>query len=158
MNLIFVSRLLSSSYIVSFNSKVVIKWDGCVIATGDFMNGLFLIFPVANDKFKPIESTYLWHFWLSHISPDRIKSLSNYEPFDLVNMEAYLPCISCLVRKMTNIQFPKKAKRAEYKLELVHSDVCGPINIATRGYIYYLMTHKFEFFEKYTQFRIEVEK
>ena len=58
-------------------------------------------------------------------------------------------------------------------LELIHSDVCGPINIRARGgYQYfitftddysrygylYLLHHKSEAFEKFKQFRAEVEK
>ena len=58
-------------------------------------------------------------------------------------------------------------------LEFVHIDVCGPINIRTRGgfeyfitftdghsrYGYvYLMQHKSEAFEKFKEFRAEVEK
>ena len=58
-------------------------------------------------------------------------------------------------------------------LELIHSDVCGPINIRARGghqyfitctddysrYGYlYLLHHKSEAFEKFKEFRAEVEK
>ena len=58
-------------------------------------------------------------------------------------------------------------------LELIHSDVCGPINIRARGgYQYfitftddysrygylYLLHHKSEAFEKFKEFRAEVEK
>ena len=57
-------------------------------------------------------------------------------------------------------------------LELVHSDVCGPMSTQARGgYEYfitfiddysrfgyvYLMKQKFEAFEKYKQFKAEVE-
>ena len=78
----------------------------------------------------------------------------------------------CLEGKMTKRPFPAKGNRTNVLLELVHTDVCGSINIRVRGgfeyfitfindhsrYGYmYLMQHKFEAFEKFKVFRAEVE-
>ena len=64
-------------------------------------------------------------------------------------------------------------QRAKEVLELVHTDVCGPFKIEARGgYSYfitftddlsrygylYLMKHKHESFEKFKEFKAEVEK
>ena len=80
---------------------------------------------------------------------------------------------SCLERKMTKRPFPTKGNRTNALLELVHTDVCGPINIReTGGYEYfitfiddhsryeyvYLMQHKSEAFEMFKEFRDEVER
>ena len=74
---------------------------------------------------------------------------------------------------MTKTPFSGKGARATKLLALVHSDVCGPIsNQARGGYEYfvtftddaqrygyvYLMRHKSETFEKFKEFRPEVEK
>ena len=74
---------------------------------------------------------------------------------------------------MTKRPFPAKGNRTNALLELVHTDVCGPINIRARGgYEYfitstddhsrygyvYLMQHKSEAFEKFKEFRAEVKK
>ena len=82
-------------------------------------------------------------------------------------------CESCLDGKMTKRPFPAKGNRTNALLELVHTDVCGPINIRSRGgYEYfitfiddhsrygyvYLMQQKSEAFEKFKEFRVEVEK
>ena len=71
---------------------------------------------------------------------------------------------------MTKKPFPAKSNRTYALLELVHTDVCGPINIRARGgYEYfikftdthskygyvYLMQHKFESFEKFKEFRLK---
>ena len=63
--------------------------------------------------------------------------------------------------------------RATKILPLVHTDMCGPFDVQARsGYIYfitftdnflwygfvYLMHHKFEIFEKFKEFKYEVEK
>ena len=73
---------------------------------------------------------------------------------------------------MTKRPFNAKDRRAQDLLELVHSDVCGPMSIQARGgYEYfitftndyskfdyvYLMKRKSEIFEKFKEFRAEVE-
>ena len=71
---------------------------------------------------------------------------------------------SCLEGKMTKRSFNAKGNRAKDLLELVHSDVCGPMSVQARGgYEYfitftndhsrfgyvYLMKQKSETFEKF---------
>ena len=73
---------------------------------------------------------------------------------------------------MTKRPFNAKGRRAQDLLELVHSDVCGPMSIQARGgYEYfitftndysrlgymYLMNQKSKAFEKFKEFRAEVE-
>lgn len=73
---------------------------------------------------------------------------------------------------MTKRPFTGKGLRANQPLELVHSDVCEPINVKERGgYEYfvtfiddysrygyvYLMQHKSDTFEKFKEYRAEVE-
>ncbi|XP_024038280.1 uncharacterized protein LOC112097327 [Citrus clementina] len=74
--------------------------------------------------------------------------------------------------KMTKRPFSAKGVRATVPLELVHTDVCGPINVQARGgYEYfitftddysrygyvYLMRHKSEALEKFKEYRAETE-
>ncbi|KAK0594600.1 hypothetical protein LWI29_001701 [Acer saccharum] len=74
--------------------------------------------------------------------------------------------------KMTKRPFTGKGLRAKEPLELIHSDVCGPMNVKARGgYRYYvtfiddysrygyvyLMQRKSKTFEKFKEFRAEVE-
>jgi hypothetical protein len=69
----------------------------------------------------------------------------------------------CLMGKMTNTPFFGTMERATDLLEIIHTDVCGPMSVeACGGYHYvltftddlsryeyvYLMKHKFETFEK----------
>ena len=82
---------------------------------------------------------------------------------DSFDFESYETCESCLLGKMTKTPFSGHSERATDLLGLIHSDVCGPFNVAVRGgYRYfitftydfsrygyvYLMTHKSESFEK----------
>ena len=74
---------------------------------------------------------------------------------------------------MTKRPFSSKGNRASGLLELVYTDVCGPMNINAReGYRYfvtfiddysrygytYLLRSKSETFDKFKVFRAEVEK
>jgi hypothetical protein len=67
---------------------------------------------------------------------------------------------------MTKTPFIGFPERASDLLELIHTDVCGPMSMMTRGgftddlsrYGYvYLMKHKSETFEKFKEFQNEVE-
>jgi transposase InsO family protein len=50
-------------------------------------------------------------------------------------------CVSCLAGKQHRDSIPKQANwRASAKLELVHSDICGPINPQSNGGNMYFMT------------------
>ena len=77
--------------------------------------------------------------------------------------EPLLVCESCLKGKMTKRRFKAKGNRTAIQLELVHTNVCGPMNIQAKGgYEYfiifindysrygyiYLLRHKVEAFEK----------
>ena len=74
---------------------------------------------------------------------------------------------------MTKRSFSAKGFRAKEPLELVHSDVCGPLNVQARGgyeyfvtfiddysrYEYvYLMQRKFQTFGKFKEFLAEAER
>ena len=74
---------------------------------------------------------------------------------------------------MTKFPFMGKDEHVYRLLDLIHSNVCGPLSINSRGgFIYfitfiddhsrfrylYLMRYKFESFEKFREFRYEVKK
>ena len=49
-------------------------------------------------------------------------------------------CESCLEGKMTKSPFKAKGYRATKQLELVHTDVCGPMSVQARGGYEYFVT------------------
>ena len=91
------------------------------------------------------------------------------ESLDYESLDA---CEPCLMGKMTKTPFSRTMERATELLEIINTDVCGPMNIEARGgYRYfltftddlsrygyiYLMKHKSETFEKFKGFQSEVE-
>ena len=88
------------------------------------------------------------------------------------DFESYETCEACLLGKMTKTPFIGFPERASDLLELIHTDVCGPMSSIARGgfqyfitftndlsrYGYvYMMKHKSETFEKFKEFQREVE-
>ena len=80
-------------------------------------------------------ATYLWHCRLGHIGVKRMKKLHAdglWESFDA--------CEPCLMGKMTKTPFSGTMERATDLLEIIHTDVCGPMNIEARGRYHYFLT------------------
>ena len=119
----------------------------------------------------PIEEVNQVNFILESL----LKSFIPFQTNGLLNQleDNSLPtCESCLEGKMTKRSFAGKGLRAKVPLELVHSDLCGPMDIKARvGYKYfihfiddysryghvYLMHHKYGSLEKFKEYKAKVE-
>ena len=190
-NLISVSKLLEFNYSVSFYNKFVIIYrNGLNICLGMQENDLYVLRllipkPLLNTEMFKVEKpktkrqkisqnddTYLWHLRLGHINLDRLNRLVKSGHLNELKIGTLPVCESCLEGKITKRPFTGKWLRVKEPLELIHSDVCGPINVKARGgYEYfvtfiddysrygyvYLMQRKSETFEKFKEFRAEVE-
>ena len=66
---------------------------------------------------------------LGHINLNRISRLVKYEILDNLVLKPLPVYKSCIEGKMTKIPFSLKGNRPDDLLELVHTDVYGPINI-----------------------------
>jgi transposase InsO family protein len=88
------------------------------------------------------------------------------------DFESYETCEASLMGKMTKAPFIGFPEKVVDLLELVHTDVCGPMSMTARGRFQYLITftddfsrygyvflmkHKSETFEKFKEFQNEVE-
>lgn len=72
---------------------------------------------------------YQWHLCLGHISLDRIQRLVSDRPLSSLVREPLPACKFYLEGKITKIAFNAKGNRATKSLELIHSNVCGHMNI-----------------------------
>ena len=191
-NLISISMLHEQLFRVSFyNNEIVISRNGLDICHAKPENGLYVLrpdersinnselFKVAHpkpnkrQKVSHNDDTYLWHLRLGHINLDRINRLVKDGPLRELSVGTLPVCESCLEGKMTKRPFSAKGERSKEPLQLIHSDVCGPLNVQARGgYEYfvtfiddysrygyvYLMQKKSETFGKFKEFRAEAEK
>ncbi|GJT06836.1 retrotransposon protein, putative, ty1-copia subclass [Tanacetum coccineum] len=119
-----------------------------------------------------LDSTYLWHCRLAHISKKRIEKLQREGLLKSTDNESFDQCVSCLSGKMTRKSFPHRPERATDLLGIIHTDVCGPLrHVSKQGASYfitftddyshycyvYLLKHKHEVFETFKVFKNEVE-
>ena len=101
-----------------------------------------------------------------------IKKLHENGLLSSFDFESYETCEACLLGNMTKAPFTGIPERASDLLELMHTDVCGPMSSTTRGGFQYFITftddlsrygyvysmrHKSETFEKFKEFHNEVE-
>ena len=77
--------------------------------------------------------TYLWNFYVSHISLNRIKRLVKDGPLQTLSVGTFPTCESCIERMMTKRHFSVKGQKATKWVQLVHIDVYGPLKIQARG-------------------------
>ncbi|KAI3791230.1 hypothetical protein L2E82_04924 [Cichorium intybus] len=124
------------------------------------------------DSSSGVEKACLWHCRLGHINKKRIAQLQKdgvLESFDLKSNDV---CESCLLGKVTKSPFNGSFERDEGLLDIIHIDVRGPFRSTTKdgtrfyvtfiddfsryGYIY-LIKHKSDTFEKFKEFKNEVE-
>ena len=88
-------------------------------------------------KREDVNVTYLWYYRLDHINKSKINKLYKDNFFDSYDYESYGTCESCLMRKMTKTLFSRYEERVSDILDLVHTDVYGPISTQARdGYSY----------------------
>ena len=188
-NLTSATYLGKHGYCVILKDNVVIKNEKMFICSGNIVDGLYILIPdkhelynseLDNDshvkslkgKFPSTSDAYLWHLRLAHINSNRIQRLIKDGLLEPMDFDESPVCESCLEGKMTKRPFNAKGRRAQDLLELIHSNVCGPMSIQARGgYEYfitftndysrfgyvYLMKWKSRAFEKFKEFRAKVE-
>ena len=148
-NLVYVGCLVEHGLTVQFNSSVSIRSKSSFICSGDLMNNLYFLSPLSYDinaieivenehnhlakKRKVSNETYLWHLRLGHINPNRIHDLVKSRILNSLEFEPIPMCEYCLEGKLTKRPFKAKGYRATKPLELVHTDVCGPMRVQARG-------------------------
>jgi len=142
----------------SENNGCVISKNNMFVALASIKNGLFILnlddSPVCNIFAKrphltDLNPTYMWHCRLSHISEKRMKKLHADGLLTSFDFESYETCEACLLGKMTKTPFTGFPERASDLLELIHTDVCGPLSSTARGGFQYFITFTDDFISRY---------
>lgn len=149
-NLVFVIILLSLGFFLSFHStNLTIYYDDVYYGFGFLSDGFmildidygccnvpsfFSLFISSNISSVDIN---IWHA-RRHIGQDRINHLARDGLLgQLANIINLPMCEHCLVGNSTRKPFDKRT-RDKFPIQLVHSDICGPINMrARRGTLYF---------------------
>ena len=118
-------------------------------------------------------SPNLWHRRLAHISEKGLQLLAKQSLIPQAKGDSLNPCDYCVFGKHHRVSFKKSSNRKISKLELIHSDVCGPMEVeslggnkyfvtfiddASRKTWVYLLQAKSQVFQCFQQFHAMVER
>jgi hypothetical protein len=87
-----------------------------------------LIQPYAQSATTPNE-TMVWHTRFGHLPFQSLSLLQNHSMVKGLPIfkEKNSPCESCILGKHNRTSFPQSSTQAKQHLELVHTDLCGPM-------------------------------
>jgi hypothetical protein len=179
-NLLSISSLEKKGFRVAFIDGEVLMW-----AKGETLNEAIVIGNEENDLYKlkghseatmthAIEnSCELWHRRLAHINykalPYICKAVTGLPELEGDHKGV---CNGCAQGKNIENPFPKLDNKTEAVLELIHSNVCGPMpSSSISGYVYYVsfiddyslktwiyfLKTKDEVFSKFKEFKALIE-
>nr|KYP69859.1 Retrovirus-related Pol polyprotein from transposon TNT 1-94 [Cajanus cajan] len=143
-NLIFVQILDDGGYDNHFGSG---KWKltkgNLVVAKGEKNSKLcWTKALVAKDSVNAMDmEVSLWHRRLSHISEKGLNCLAKKDVLHGLKSAELEKCSHCMAGKQTRVSFKKHppSEKSEF-LQLVHSDVCGPLKVKSFSGALYFVT------------------
>ncbi|GBP03897.1 Retrovirus-related Pol polyprotein from transposon TNT 1-94 [Eumeta japonica] len=85
--------------------------------------------------------TYLWHLRMGHLNFHDVKKLPDVtEGVTLTQQQSNIAC-TLYGRRQARMPFKSVGSRAERPLELIHSDLCGPMENSSFGGMKYFITY-----------------
>jgi len=180
-SLIFVCKLIFEGFKMEFDKDgcKVNDAQGVVVAEARRDKNLYLLNVKVHKDTTYIanslgESAMLWHEILSHFNMTSLKGLdAMMDGMNLKEMSLHHICEGCVKGKHQRTSFPKDGTtRASQLLEIIHTNVCGPMKTTSHGgarYFFtfidniskkthvYLLKAKGEAFEKFKQYKALVE-
>lgn len=162
-NLISVKKLTDKGFTINFKKSFCeIIWLDRQIAIADTMSNLFklrqinknevnLINPLSDHKENCI---HYWHRVFGHRDPKAIKEICSKGLVIGINLNECRiksQCEVCLEAKMTRLPFPKESlSTSKEVLDLIHTDVCGPMQTKTSRGFRYIVT----FIDDYSHYTV----
>ncbi|CAJ2633694.1 unnamed protein product [Trifolium pratense] len=182
-NILSLGQLLEKGYDIQLknNNLSIRDHSNKFIAKVPMSRNRMFVLNIQNDVAQCLkmcykEESWLWHLRFGHLNFGGLELLSKKE---MVRGLPYINhpnqvCEGCLLGKQFKMSFPKESSsRAQKPLELIHTDVCGPIKPRSLGksnyfllfiddfsrktWVYFLK-EKSEVFENFKKFKALVEK
>jgi len=156
-NLISVLGLDKCGYTFEFGNGKLVYFNSIIVGLGVLYDGLYMLnlndmsvnFVIGYKSNKVDEnSSMLWHRRLGHISRPRIERLINKGILHDLNFSNFDTCVDCVKGKLTAKVRNIGANRNDNVLELIHTDICGPITPTSMGGYRYFIT----FIDDYSRF------
>lgn len=152
------TNLLSVSQIIQTGCQVKFDKDGCRIfnknnnqvADAKLTRNMYRLNTQSVPAYMSTNERndgYLWHQRMAHLNFEDLNKLSDCTGVKIENKDKGV-CISCLEGKQPRNPFPSEGSRAKGLLELIHSDVCGPMEVQSLGGAHYFVTFIDDFSRK----------
>jgi hypothetical protein len=147
-NIVSISALEEKGYKITFSEGRVLAWhkyshisSSKVIGVRE--NNLYkmTIKPVQALLHNIISSSELWHRKLAHIHYRALPALGKtVTGLPKIHIQHKGGCKGCALGKNVKGSFPSSDNRSKEILDLIHSDLCGPMTVASlNGYLYYVL-------------------
>ena len=158
-------NLLSVHAMAKFGASVEFAGKQCrimrnskLLAIGEMCGKLYILKVVPEEHVhvaRKEADMYLWHCRFGHLGMDNISKLINGNMVVGLNSsrdgEVSSTCESCIMGKQHRTAYPKGIPyRASEPFEIVHSDVCGPMDVNSFGSSRYFVTF-IDDYSRYTQ-------
>ncbi|GJR42967.1 retrotransposon protein, putative, ty1-copia subclass [Tanacetum coccineum] len=128
-------------YFMDVPQDVIFKIDMSCSNTNDSS-----MYDISNKRAKiNLDSAYLWHCRLGHISKKRIEKLQQDGLINSIDIESLGKCVSCMSGKMARKPYSHQVERAKDLLGLIHTDVCRPFRIVSKQGANYFVTFTDDF-------------
>lgn len=150
VNLLSISKIVQKGHKVIFDKSGarIIDMSNQVVATGFEQNGIYQL--STNNVCKnggpsvyscvSEHSSDLWHRRLGHLNRKGMQLLASMSSgLNKINISSE-PCISCIEGKQSRKPFHCSMRKSSKILQLVHSDLCGPMEVASIGGCKYIFT------------------
>ena len=147
-NLLSISAATDQNLTVEFsqNNCCFKSASGQTVATGTRVNRMFQLNLEHKEDArlaKSVNQLTLWHQRLGHINQNSLIQMVNKGLVNGVvigNHDTLELCQACVEGKMSRNPFPAGEIQSTERLQLVHSDVCGPMQTQSFGGARYLVT------------------
>lgn len=144
VNLLSVSQIVKKGYSVRFEEDGCRIYNGSsLVATAVLDNNMYRLKQGEHFGLSACgSSAELWHRRLAHLNytdMDKLKS-GLVNGVDYLTVKNKSQCVACLKGKQCRQPFKNTGTRAKALLELVHSDLCGPMDNKSFGGAKYFFT------------------
>lgn len=153
-NLLSVPTITERGHTVIFNKTraFVKREDGSIILTTTKRENLYVVDEEANRAWnaehETDENLQKWHQRYGHVNINDLKKMKTEEMVDGMNLMTksnefkYEVCAKCKIHVQP---FKNSVHREREVLNLVHSDICGPMTVESLGGVKYFVTFTDDF-------------
>ena len=155
MSLFSIDRAVQNGVDVTFSRDdgagryCLLEKDGQLLARATSQGGVFgMVAYTGETAMAAVEDPELWHRRFGHLGYDNLAKLAagnlvtgmatTAAEFKTAGEQA---CGTCITSKQHKIPRPSSSSDTEKPLELVHTDVCGPMQVPSLGGSVYLATY-----------------